>query len=379
MLLSYAVDGRAAMKVLYDGTIYNSQASGGISRYYTNLIAEMSTIRPSWQFLIHINENPLSQPPCGENIVTSCRRHNRPRALMFPVNYARREWMALKAGADLFHSTLGRPVRLARLPVVATIHDAIEFVVPEHYTQRNRSKKWKKWCARNADAIITISEQSKKDIVKYLGADPGRISVIHLAACESFGVSQTDRIASFRERLSLDRPYVLYVGHRGEHKNFGVLRKAFEDPRLLPYDLVVGGGAPLGSEETTPLRAGQLKHIARPDDESLNLLYAGAHAFVFPSLYEGFGIPLVEAMRCGAPIVASRIPTSEEVCGDCCEYFPSTSSAALTEALIGLEDQGRRQELIERGLKRSRRYSWKNCAEETINLYNATARARSQT
>ena len=290
------------MTILYDGTIYNSQPRGGISRYSTLLIEHLAALEPAWEFHLHVNSGPTAPLPEAPNVHVLRRRYLRPGKLFFPVNAASRALHARRARPGLLHSTLYRPFRFAsRCPLVVTIYDMIVHLRPDLYPGRanRRFRGWVEWSARRASAILTISEVSRNDIVRILGVPHHKIHLTRPGLDPKLTAPSPTEVAEFKVSQGLHRPYVLYVGHRGEHKNFQVLSEAFRLPVLDDFDLIAVGGQPVMPA------APRLHHLANVPDSDLRCAYAGAAAFVFPSLYEGFGLPLLEAMSCGAPIAAS--------------------------------------------------------------------------
>jgi glycosyltransferase involved in cell wall biosynthesis len=196
---------------------------------------------------------------------------------------------------------------------------------------------------------------------------------------ETFTQPSLNEDSNVNSNFGLERPYVLYVGHRGEHKNFRVLAMAIQDPALEELDLVLVGGADRVPElQGWPgLERNRLHHLKAVTDSGLRFLYSGAVALVFPSLCEGFGFPLVEAMSCGAPVVSSDISSSREVCGDVAEFFQPRDPAACVKAILRVRNRARRESLIRRGIQRAKLFNWSSCATETIRVYEELIAARS--
>jgi glycosyltransferase involved in cell wall biosynthesis len=226
---------------------------------------------------------------------------------------------------------------------------------------------------RRAAAILAVSEQTKRDLVRLLGVAPEKVRVTYLAADPVFRPAEEDEGREFAARWGLERPYLLYVGHRGEHKNFRVLAQAFRDQRLAEFMLLLVGGQPEAPElaQFDEATAGRVVHVKSAEDVELRLAYAGAAVFVFPSLYEGFGLPVLEAMSCGAPVAASDIPTTREVYGDACELFAPTDPDGLVQAVLRACQPSRRNELLAAGLARAAQFSWERCASETLETYRS--------
>jgi glycosyltransferase involved in cell wall biosynthesis len=224
----------------------------------------------------------------------------------------------------------------------------------------------KKRALAAADKIICISESTASDLQAIYGVERNKIQVIHLAPSLMFQPSDDSPPAP-------EHPYLLYVGARTLYKNFDTLLAAFErwQPQV-PVDLVVVGG-PWEESEIGRLSGHKRRHqihlLTHVDDERLASLYRQALAFVYPSLYEGFGIPLLEAMACRCPIVASRIPSNEEIAGDYPVYFDPTSIDDLVSALDASAAIGRHPELEARGSIILARYSWEKTAAQTLVQY----------
>ncbi|MGO9336312.1 MAG: glycosyltransferase family 4 protein [Terracidiphilus sp.] len=365
----------ASVRIVYDGTIFTSQKAGGISRYFRRLIEEMARLRPEWAFDLHIVDdgNATAQLPSGANIRISRRRHFRPSWCCLPLNYGNRQCQIRKAKPTILHSTLARPFHFPMCPTIVTIHDAIVEKVPEFYSNKrhSRGRRWWRWSATHADAVLTVSNTSRFDIAEVWSTDPSKLHVTYPGVEECFTQPSQEEIRDTLQTFGIDRPFVMYVGHRGEHKNFSVLAKAMTDPALRGLDLVLAGGGEKVEEAQAWSEAdlSRLRHVKRATDAQLRGLYAGAVALVFPSLYEGFGFPLVEAMSCGTAVVASDIPSSREVCGDAAEFFPPRDAAGCVRAILRAQDPERRLSLIGKGTERAKQFTWSSCAQRTLQVY----------
>jgi glycosyltransferase involved in cell wall biosynthesis len=333
----------------------------------------MASLRPSWIFDLHIvdDRNEVAPLPSADNVRITRRRHFSPAWCCLPLNYGHRQFTIRKAKPTILHSTLARPFHLPMCPTVVTIHDAIIEKLPEFYSSKghSRARKWWRWSATHANAVLTVSHTSRSDSLEIWAPDPSRVHVTYPGVEEVFRRASSNGARS--KMPSPDRPYVVYVGHRGEHKNFQVLAQAMADPALDGFDLVlVGGGGQIAETRTwTDADRRRLRHLHRVSDAELRGLYIGAAALVFPSLYEGFGFPLVEAMSCGTPVVASDIPSSREVCGDAAEFFPPRDRMECAKAILRSQDPERRRFLIHKGSERAKQFTWLSCAQETLRVY----------
>jgi glycosyltransferase involved in cell wall biosynthesis len=371
------------IRIAYDGTIFTSQATGGISRYFRRLIEEMTRLRPDWLFDLHIVDDGclLAPLPSGRNVSVVRRKHFRPGWCCVPLNYASRQYKVRHDKPWIVHSTLARPFHYAPCPLVTTIHDAIIEKLPQFYATRHhaRARRWWRWSAKHSDAILTVSENSKADILSIWSPHPSKVHVTYPGVDKVFSPPNPADTVTALTGSGIRRPYILYVGHRGEHKNFQIVATALRNPLLKALDLVLVGGA----NEVPELEGWssadkkRLHHLTCVSDKQLHGLYAGATALVFPSLYEGFGFPLVEAMSSGAPVVASDIPSSREVCSDCAEYFQPRDPDGCVQAILRAESPTRREGLIRKGLERARLFSWSACAEATLRVYEGLIAERS--
>jgi len=363
------------VRIVYDGTIFTAQAAGGISRYFRRLIEEMARLRPGWEFDLHIVDDGKApaQLPSGGNISITKRKYHRPASCCVPLNYGSRQLHIRKARPSVLHTTLARPFHYPPCPVVTTIHDTIMEKLPEFYLDKGyaRSKRWWRWSATHADAVLTVSNSSRADIIETWSTSPSRVHVTYPGVDDVFHPPAPEAVSSALAAFEITRPYVLYVGHRGEHKNFQVLAAAIMDSALDELDVVLVGGADRVPElEGWPgLERNRLHHLKHVTDRQLCLLYSRAVALVFPSLYEGFGFPLVEAMSCGAPVVSSDIPSSREVCADAAEFFQPRDPAGCLKAILCVLDREKRESLVTRGIERARLFNWSSCANDAIRVY----------
>ena len=234
---------------------------------------------------------------------------------------------------------------------------------------------------RRADVILADSRSTQEDLVELLGVDPGRIRVVHAGVEERF-VPLEDETEAKRVsgRYGITRPFILGLGTLQPRKNFVRLIRAYALLRQrydLPHQLVIGGGRGwLYEEIDDAIRSlhleGDVLLIGFVGDSDLPALYRAADVFAFPSLYEGFGLPVLEAMGCGTPVVTSAVSSLPEVAGDAALLIDPRDESALAEAMARVyRDPTLRQEMVERGRGRVGAFSWRRCAEKVLEALEA--------
>ena len=286
---------------------------------------------------------------------------------------------------DLLHCPYWANPLWSPWPTVVTVHDVIQFVLPE-YAWRKISRVYfgiVSASARRAEAVITVSECSKSDIMKILGLPPERIHVIGNAVDASFyPVRDAWLLANVRERYGIAPRFVLYFGGFDMRKNVLRIIEAYSqlsESLRREYQLVIAGryqhlGHPLYPDpRETVRRLGLERYVIftgqiREQDKAA--LYSAATVYMFPSLYEGFGMTVLEAMACGTPVLTSNLSALPEVVADAGALVDPYDSSAIAQALTELlESQSRREELSRRGLERARRFTWPQVAEQTVRVY----------
>lgn len=355
------------LQIRYDHDIFSLQPFGGISRYFAELIPRIASHGMGARFTIALTSNAYLR-----NSTLQVGKYLPPFPFGKPLQYfVNSIWEAPRAmarGYGILHKTYYTGRRLPnRTRVVITVHDMIPERFPPH--QKHMSVKKRYWSER-ADHIITVSDATKADLINLFDISPSKITTVH------HGISLYPGNPKHNSPLG-GRPYVLYVGSRAAYKNFNRLLQAYAlAPNLRKNcDLICFGGGGFSAQEQGEMRSlgicGQVQHLTG-NDACLADAYAGAAAFVYPSLYEGFGLPLLEAMRLGCPVLCSNIPAFTEVAGDAALYFDATSidsmRGCLGDALSGtviLKDR------IKKGYGRADQFSWDRCATETAAVYKA--------
>jgi glycosyltransferase involved in cell wall biosynthesis len=281
---------------------------------------------------------------------------------------------------DLFHGAMAMLPLAVRMPTVVTIYDLVLEKFPE-------TMHWKNWLslktlmrvsARKASKIIAISENTKKDIIDYFRIDEEKIRVIHLGINSQFSPQPDSNEAEVLSKYNLTGGYILSVGTLEPRKNFHRLINAYKmvasSGQKTPK-LVIIGGQGWGNEELGKVvRESGLDERVRlagyVPDEDLPILYRQAAAFVYPSLYEGFGLPPLEAMACGTPVITSNLSSIPEVVGDAAMLIDPYNTAEIAQAIASvLKNEGLRDNLRTSGLARSRLFNWDKTARETLSLY----------
>jgi glycosyltransferase involved in cell wall biosynthesis len=261
---------------------------------------------------------------------------------------------------------------------VVTVHDAATLDHPEWF-----ERKFALWYAamlprliRKVRAVITVSDFSKERIVQLTGIEPGRVHVIFNGVDPRFRPVEPDKVTQTRADLDLTHPYVLFVGSLEPRKNLKTLLEAWQLGRFEGATLaVVGASSRLFQQLCFDSIPPGVRLLGSVEDDLLPVLYSGAAGFVYPSIYEGFGLPPLEALACGCPVAVSDIPALREVCGEAAVYFDPLSPADLSVRLDWLLrlDGSERTSLSEQGLQRGTRYSWKTAASETWRIIEAAA------
>jgi len=264
------------------------------------------------------------------------------------------------------------------VPTVLTVHDLIFHLFPEHHKPLNYwylNLALPLYC-RRATAIIAVSEATRRDLVRCWGLDPARITVVHEAADPRFRPAPPEAIAEVRRRYGLPPRFLVTVGVIEPRKNLtrlldalAILRRA-DDVHLV----IVGGKGWLTTEFFRKLESFAHRQAVTltgyVPDEDLPAVYSAAMLCVQPSLYEGFGLPLLEAMVCGVPVVCSRASSFPEIGGDAARYFEPTNAEDIAEAIRSVwRDEALRVEMQARGLAQAARFSWARAARETMAVY----------
>lgn len=272
---------------------------------------------------------------------------------------------------------------VAPCPVVTTIHDVAFRRFPKLFPLKHRLLlNWLiPMAVRQAAAILTGSEATRNDLVELFGAAPESVHVTPYAADEAYRpMRRRDAVDAVRRHLGVPVPYILSVGVLQPRKNLPRLVRAYNRiAARVPHRLVLVGKEGWAPEELraavaeTPVGR-EVIFTGYVADADLPALYAAADLFVYPSLYEGFGLPPLEAMACGAPVITSRVSSLPEVAGDAAVLIDPTSETELSDAMLELlGDPGRRRELSERGLARAEQFSWSRTAQLTRDVYRNVA------
>jgi glycosyltransferase involved in cell wall biosynthesis len=279
---------------------------------------------------------------------------------------------------DVLHHPVTVPIpRLAETPTVTTVFDLQHHELPEFFSRAERS--YRRWAydgaARRADLVVTISEYSRRMLVEIAGLDPDRTVAIHLGIDhQRFDPRPTAADTTLRERLGLTERYVVYPANLWPHKNHGRLIDALAaTPGDLQLALTGQHYGRLGELETRAAAAGvghRVRHLGYLDRDDVPALYRGAAATVFPSLYEGFGAPPVEAMACGCPVASSTRGSLEEVVADAALAFDPESTDQIAAAIVAVTgDEALRGRLRERGLANAARFTWGAAAQAHVAAY----------
>lgn len=363
------------MKIVFDHQIFGWQQYGGISRYIYELASEITNIgihdlKVVSPFYVnhYLKRAPKSLKILGIPIKYIPRTGRIIRAVNFILAWSLFRFLR----PDIVHETYFSYLRIApkKSKVVLTVYDMIHERFAESFPKLDNTSKEKASAVARADHVICISEQTKQDLIEILGVDASKISVVHLGFTLT---SQDDATAVAIEPV---RPFLLYVGSRGGYKNFEGLLKAYAASPILKngFDLICFGGGDLTNKEKTLIQqlgvsTDRVSQVSG-DDALLAGYYKIASAFIYPSLYEGFGIPPLEAMSFDCPVVCSNISSIPEVVGNAAEMFDPENPDSISSAIERVINNSQlRENLINLGRERIKLFSWERCAQQTLDVY----------
>ena len=348
--------------IIFDNIIFSLQKAGGISVVWQNIIKNLLILTNDINFL----ENPNTDNIFRQELNIPSRLIIKQK--LYPIVS---QLIHPKINIDypfIFHSSYFRTCNNPNAINITTVHDFIYEQGKPSFKQKIRIKLNYN-AIKKSDAIICISENTKYDLLKFLPEiDKNKIHVIHNGVSEDY------------YRL-IDKPYseykdfILFVGGRQSYKNFDYIVKSLVNTR---YKLLICG-KPLSEQEMKLLNdniPNQYTSIRFPTNEELNKIYNSVYALVYPSSYEGFGIPILEAQRAGCPVIALNSSSIPEVIGSTPLLLNELSTKELINKLNLLDDEDIRIKIIENGISNSKRFSWEKTTQEYFNLYNKLIKAR---
>lgn len=366
-----------------------SDAFTGIGRYTYELTYRFFEKNPDIQWVLFMNDPEFSQYNFPHPHVRSVCVNAAYYSLAEQTRFLK---ILEKEKCDLVHFTHFNVPLFYRRPFVVTIHDTtISF-----YPGKKMNVWWRKYAyqkvienaIKKSQKIITVSDNTKKDIEKLFSAPSQKIQTIWNGIGDDFKPISQIKKDTVREKFGINPHFLLYTGVWREHKNLVNLLRAFrlildkahkkDGPQKLKnlHLVLTGKEDPYYPEVKKTIHdldlTSHIKHVGLVDREDLQALYSAAGVYVFPSLYEGFGLPPLEAMKCHTPVCASRISSIPEVCGDAVEYFDPHNVLNMAEKIMAvLTQDALREELILKGQKRVTLFSWDKAAEQTLHIYRS--------
>lgn len=357
------------MKIYYDYQIFLHQKYGGISKYFINLVKN-----------INKKSKSLIIAPFHKNYYLNLQNQKtkkffyfnfKTRNINFLSNQVNKFYTKLYYNTnppDIFHFTyFNKKYYLnKKAKHVITIYDLIKEIY--YKDEFKKEQIFKKEYFKNIDKIICISENTKKDLLNFYDLNPDLIKVVYL------GVDQNKNFINMG-KIKIDKPYILFVGNRERYKNFKsfIIAYSKSDKLKKDFDIICFGGQNFNNKDVLLFKdlniLENIKYVEGSDLE-LNFFYKNAKAFIFPSLYEGFGLPLLESMKMNCPVFCSNTSSFKEIANNSAIFFdPKNIEEIKFQIESNIYDNQRMNEIILNGKKNIQKFSWKKCANETLEVY----------
>lgn len=363
------------MKILYDHQCFIQQQYGGVSRYHYQLIKELSKLQDvevklslKYSNNFYINEDKIFEVKKFFPNHTFYFK----RTILDYINRISTNRILEEGDYDIFHPTYFNPYFLKHLndkPFILTVYDSIHEKYPEIINSIDKTLEHKKFLLSKAGVILAISNSTKNDLIQIHNIPAEKIEVVYLAA--SINIA----LASSNLKIDLPEKYILFVGNRDFYKNFNKFILAIE-PLLKEHKdlfLICAGGGNFTNEEKKFFQSKQISNKILhkgADDVTLATLYSNALAFIFPTLYEGFGIPALEAMNCDCPVIMSNTSSLPEVGGDAAIYFDPNNIDDMREKIESvIFNIDLRNTLILKAKTQRQKFSFEKTARQTLEVY----------
>lgn len=356
----------------------------GVGYYSANLVEALAKIDKKNQYLLYPFFYHIYHPSF-KNAVVPSQGNFHLHMKKIPKKMIDRLWNSsipkkwLLGNVDILHSTTFCSPKDHFGKLIVTIYDISFLTFPEYHTEANRMHCLKGTidAIKYADKIIAISHHGKAELVKYFNIDPEKIVVTPLAVKEFFKPSREEEKNQILFKYNIPQNYIFFLGSYEPRKNIIALIKAYSNlPESIKdkHPLVIAGGKGWLNADINALvklkSSTHIKHLGYVEEHDLPALYSAATIFIYPSFYEGFGLPVLEAMSCGTPVITSNTSSMPEIGGDAALYFDPTKTNQLEDLLLLLiNNADLRENLRSKGLVQAKKYSWEKTAKETLRIY----------
>lgn len=350
--------------IIFGAEIWSLQKNGGISRYCFELIKNLDQNGVNVRVLIGPNKNDYVNQL--ESRLKISLRSGSVQEISRGISEVQPRYQSAIYHATYYDSNALRMAHDKGLKTLVTVHDLIGEFFPTKIGWLRRRNNEQKKAVKQSDFIISVSNNTKSDLINSNKIKPSKIKVVYLGVSEFSGKNESNTF--------LNKPYVLHVGKRKGYKNFMFtvesIAHSFE---LKALNIIAFGGEEFSESEQKKIRDLQMEArvmYCSGDDALLGFLYKNASALVYPSLYEGFGMPPLEAMRVYCPVIASNRGSIPEVCGSSAKYFDPTSETSLQSRLLSVL-KNPESDFVEKAHQHSLNFSWEKTALETLSVYQS--------
>jgi glycosyltransferase involved in cell wall biosynthesis len=357
---------------------HDTYRSAGVSRYIAKLLAHLPYVDPTSEYVAFLRDGRLCSPP-WRAVVSPWATTSPPARIAWeqvcqPLAVRRQR-------LDLLHAPVNVGPIIVACPLVVTVHDLSFVRYPQMFTRAKRIylQRFTRWTLARAQAVIADSASTQRDLIELLGAPEERVVVVHAGMDEELApVTDKEALEAFRRRHDLPREMILFLGTLEPRKNIPTLIEAYGllyRAGRIAHTLVIAGGKGWLYDEVyaTVERLGlqdAVRFAGYVAAEELPLWYSAADLFCYPSFYEGFGLPPLEAMACGTPVITSGVSSLPEVAGEAALLVDPRSVDEIAQSMVRLmSDPGLRDELRGRGLRRVRQFDWEASAARTLDIY----------